>query len=191
MKKTICKLILILLIFSSGINAQNTNSDSNGYNNPVAELLRSEGTLLKKEYVVIGKESGVEFQNLYITNISTKELRGTLVIKVTLGDWFWGTERELENTISTHEIEDCIKSLQYIKNDVLNTTPESYTELIYRTNSGVTIGAYYQIGSFQKWNIVLGTRYSLNNSSKTINIKNIDKLIELFIKSKKELDKIT
>lgn len=181
MKKT----LFLFLLFTQIIYAQN---DSLKTNSNTIKFINDNNNFYLKEYYTIGKQSGVEFINLYVTNIPTKEKRACLLISSLSGDWTSANRIEYEGAIDSDEMQSCLNSLIYFRDNLKDRKPDTYTELIYISRDFVNVGAYYEIGSFAKWNIFFRTNRFYRDSFKSINVKHIDKIIDLFSQSKAGID---
>ncbi|MBK5723100.1 hypothetical protein JGH11_19720 [Dysgonomonas sp. Marseille-P4677] len=179
---------LLLLLFTSLSLFAFSQSDSLDIKSNTLNFGSKNDSYFLKESVIIGKHSDVEFVNFYITNILTGEKRAALIINSTTGGWTSPLHTERTGAIDSDEIDFCIKCLNYGKDNLINTKPDNYTELVFTSRDLATIGMYYEIGNFSKWNLIFRTGYYSRRPVKSINIKNIDKIIELFILSKSGID---
>ncbi|MCM1349505.1 MAG: hypothetical protein NC338_08850 [Firmicutes bacterium] len=84
-------------------------------------------------------------------------------------------------TLKSDELDACIQSLQYIKDTLLPSTPEVYTEVEYKTNDDVKFGVYY---ANNKWTAYIYTKGYTSRSAAFINTENIDKFIAVMQQAK-------
>jgi hypothetical protein len=79
-------------------------------------------------------------------------------------------------TLDYDELDACIKSLQYIKETLLPSSPEVYTEAEYKTNDGVKFGAYFNKGN---WTAYVYTKGYTSRSAEFLGADNIDTFISV------------
>ena len=78
-----------------------------------------------------------------------------------------------------------------IKNNIINTTPETYTEYIYRTVDGVKIGAYWSKGKNEsKWVVFIQSKTVSDDSMRTISVSDIDIVVDLLKNSKSKMEQL-
>ena len=128
MKKTLLMIAVLFLAISA--NAQSEKQEETSKSETV-KLLQKNGVLLRKDFYDIGKVEGVIFQNIIITDISTGEKTGALRLETSYYSSL-GTDTYI-GTLDFDELEGCIKSLTYIKDNVITSLPETYTECEYKT----------------------------------------------------------
>lgn len=175
MKEVIFLIIFICIIGSvEKTKAQETDQQANSKSETV-QLLNKQGVLLLKDFYDIGKvnipfSSTIFFRNIVITNITTGEKSGALRISINghIG------------TLDFDEIEGCIKSITYIKRNIINTIPNNYKEFIYTTKDGLTLGAYINDNKKTKeWMIFIKSQWHINASMNSMNIDKIDEIISM------------
>lgn len=143
------------------------------------EFLKTDGSLLIKEFYALERIKGVECQVLVITNVVTKKKIGCLRLETKyIGSY---SSDSYIGTLDSDELDACIQSLQYIKDTLLPSTPEVYTEVEYKTNDGVKFGAYY---ANNKWTAYVYTKGYTSRSAAFINTENIDKFIAVMQQAK-------
>lgn len=177
MKKML--LIPLMILTLNQASAQNQDAKSNSKSEAV-ELMQKEGVLLKKDYYKLGDIGIITFQNLVLTNITTGYKSKALVIEREYGD------NTYTGTLDEDELSGCIKSLTYMKQNILNSMPSNYSECIYRTKDGVEFAAYR---SKNKWNLVIKTVSYTFESAASIYPDKIDELINILTKSLDDLKK--
>ena len=171
------------MAFAVQANAQEQTNE-NVSKSEAVQLLNREGILTRRDFYDIGNIGKVAFQTLVITDITTGEKTGALRLEAyqvltTNSQTFIGT-------LDYDEISGCIKSLEYIKNNLLNTTPDNYTEFDFKTKDHASVGAFYSVNE-NKWTLYIKTRDYISASLKAIKAKEIDTLISLFTAAKDNL----
>lgn len=187
MKKLI--FFLLLLINTGVLSAQITDDPillSNSKSETVRFLNRLD-TFIKKEYVLIGKQNGIEFTNVYLTDVITGEKISSLNIGTPSATSLLDRTINHKGIIDKDDVIRCIENLKFIRSNVINTNPDTYTEYSYITKNYVGISLYITTEKFAKWNIVIQPESYNINSSKQINIKDLDKIIDIFEKSYSKL----
>lgn len=175
MKKVLLVLAVMLLAISA--NAQ-TDKQEEASKSEIVKLLQKDGVLLRKDFYDIGKVKDVTFQNIIITDISTGEKTGALRLETSYYSSL-GTDTYI-GTLDFDELEGCIKSLTYIKDNIITSLPETYTECEYKTKDGVSIGAFVRTTKKErKWNIYIRTRSYTNRSQELLEPDNLVEVIAL------------
>ena len=183
MKKVLLMVAVIFLAISA--NAQTSKQEETSKSETV-KLLQKDGVLLRKDFYDIGKVEGVTFQNIIITDISTGEKTGALRLETSYYSSL-GTDTYI-GTLDFDELEGCIKSLTYIKDNVITSLPEIYTECEYKTKDGVSLGAFVRTTKKErKWNIYIQTRSYANRSQEFLDSDNLVEVIALLDKSLENL----
>jgi len=176
-------ILLLLMTFALAINAQEQKKE-NVSKSETVQLMGREGILTRRDFYDIGYIGKVSFKTMVITDITTGEKTGALRLEAyqiltTNSPTFIGI-------LDYDEISGCIKSLEYIKNNLLNTKPNNYTEFNFRTKDDVLIGALYSTDQ-EKWTLYIQTRDYISDSFRAIKTKEIDTLISLFTEAKNNL----
>lgn len=107
------------------------------------EFSKKSGTLVQKTFESIGGVSDVtmdivEIKDL-LSNQAVKGLRMELVVKSTYST---DTKRAF---LDSDEIDGLLKSIQFVRDNVMTTTPTIYTEVTYQSRSGFEFGAFFAI----------------------------------------------
>ena len=164
----------------------------------IVKLMNNGSTLTKKEFFDLPEVKGVSFEVIIITDMVKGNKYGglRLITKYTapyLSNTYIGT-------LDYSEIDDCINSMNVIKNDILPTTPSVYTEVRYKTKDYVEMGALFspnnswaliQAPSTGKWFVYISTKSYLNNSTAIIPAKQIDAIISNLQESKRIIEEQT
>lgn len=184
MKNVLFMMATIFLTISA--NAQ-ANKQEEVSKSETVQLLQKDGVLLRKDFYDIGKIEDVTFQNIVITDISTGEKTGALRIETHFYSSSLGVETYI-GTLDFDELEGCIKSLTYIKDNVITSLPETYTECEYKTKDGVSLGAFVRTTKKARdWRIYIQTRSYSDRSQEFLDS---DKLIEVISLLNKSLENL-
>ena len=105
------------------------------------EFMKKDGTLIQREFYPLGKVKGVDCEVLIITDIISKKKMGCLRLTTEFPSSY-STDSYI-GTLDYDEIAACIKSIDYINENLIETTPPAYTEIEYKTRDKVEVGAYY------------------------------------------------
>lgn len=179
MKKIL--LILLGLVLSFSCYAQDTDDDKS--KSVALEFLSNSGSLMRKEFIELGKIKGVKCQVLIITNVVTNKKVGCLRLET---QYYSSASRSSDSYIGTldyDEIDACIKSVKYIRDELLSTTPANYTEVEYKTNDNLKIGAFFSEDK-SKWSAYVQTKGHTTRSLEFFNPENLTPFIEMFEKAK-------
>lgn len=180
------KLLFMLCALFAFINANAQQKASENESKSVAvELLSKDGVLFKKEFHKIGAVGGVSFENIIITDVSTGHKTGALRLETNYYISSGNVDTYI-GTLDSDEIEACLKSLKYIKSDVLPTNPTNYSEVEYKSRDGITLGAFYDDDK-QTWKIWVRTKSYTNRSQKFLKADQLEMLILYFNKANEDL----
>lgn len=176
MKKFLLAALFMFALNVASAQQENAKEESKS---ETLEFLKQDGACYKKEFYDLGKVKGVDCQVLIVTNVVDNTKIGCLRLKTTYSSSVG--KDDYIGTLDYSEIDACIKSLEYIKN-VIQSQPEIYTEIEYKTNDGIEIGAYYSTkGTFvtkQGWTAYVYTKSYTSRSAEYFEPTNIDTLIE-------------
>ena len=137
------------------------------------EFMQRAGSLHVKQFYPARIIKTISFQVLIITDVLTNEKMGCLRIETQYASGY--ISNNYIGTMDSDEIDACIKSLIYLKDNLLNTQPNVYTECLYRTRDNVTIGAYFKENT-KNWAPFVQPKIS-SNSMKAISKADIDEII--------------
>jgi hypothetical protein len=173
MKKIIIVLALIMPML---LCAQEKEEKSNS---KTLEFLSKDGSILKKEFYDL-PEVGTSYnktqnQVLIITNMKTNEKMGCLRIITTYPSSSGNTD--YIGTLDPDELDAAVLSMEKILNEILPTTPTTYTEVEYKTRDGVEIGTFWKEKK-SEWTIYIKTKSYTSRSMSTYKSDELAKLIK-------------
>lgn len=130
-----------------------------------------QGSLITKVYYPLGDVKGVDFEVLLLID----ELKNEKMACLRLKTYSSATEDDYIGTLDADEIDACIQSLTYIKDKMLPTTPEMYTECEYKSKDGIRMGAFW--GS-KGWSTFVYTAGYTSRSAKFLKEADLPVIIE-------------
>lgn len=179
---------LLVLTSSSFVIAQSTENKGESSSKAV-EFLKSNGTLIIKEFYDLPKVESVECQVLIIKDVVSNRDMGCLRLETKYYSSYSKSTDSYIGTLDFEEIDACIKSLNYIKNDLLPSVPTTYTEVEYKTRDNLKLGAYYGENG---WKAFIYTQGHTSRSAEFLNSTSIDSLISVLNEAKQMiLEKVT
>ncbi len=154
MKKILLSVIFIAIALVSFSQETTTQPESQSKS---VEFLSKNGSFILKEFYDVGKVGGVTCQVLIMTDIKDNTKLGCLRLETSYSSSY-STDTYI-GTLDLDELDACIQSLQYITNNLLSTTPTTYTEAEYKSRDRVKLGAYYNERK-ATWTTYVYTTYS-------------------------------
>ena len=147
------KKLFILLVFLCSVAVSNAQEKETEKSQSKAVLFeKSIGSLIRKDFYNLPKVSGVENNVLILTDILTGTKIGCLRME------YYDDYNDLRaGYIDFEELDAAIKSLSYIKETILHTTPDVYTEFSFKSKDGVQLGTYFNEKT-QKWVVFICLR---------------------------------
>ncbi len=109
-----------------------------------------------------------------MTNVLTGKKMGCLRLETA------GYDDTYIGTLDYEELDACIKSLNYIKDQLLPSTPEVYTEVEYKTLDNLKIGAYYE----KIWTAFVYTRGYTSRSAEFLDANTVASFIDVMKQAK-------
>lgn len=178
--KNLLLFIVLMLVCTSSFSQEKKEEEKS--KSEVVEFLQKDGVLLEKNFFDIGKVSGVKFQTIVITDLISKKKVGALRIETSHYSSI-GTDTYI-GTLDFDEIDACLKSLEYIKTNILPTTPTVYTECEYKTKDGVKMGVFWSEGKKEAaWSLYIQTKSYTNRSNAFISNDKLDEIMDMMKKS--------
>lgn len=184
MKKIFWLLLAVSLSASSF--AQTQEEDVPASKSKAVEFMAGDGAFFIKEFYDLPKVKGVDCKVLIITNVVSGEKMGCLRLETQYRSQY-GSDNYI-GTLDSDELDACIQSLEYIKNRLLISSPEVYTEAEYTTRDGVELGAYF-IKS--KWTAYVYTKSYTSRSAEFLDAVTIDSFISVMQQAKSLIENKT
>lgn len=164
--------LMFAIVFSA--SAQESKDSEPASKSTTVEFLAKDGTLLQKDFYPLGAVKGVDCEVLIITDVLDGTKVGCVRLETTYRSQY--SSDTYIGTLDADELDACIQSLNYIKNDVLNTKPDNYVEFTYSTKDGVRIGAFYN-QTKATWTTYVRTKSYTSRSAEYFSSDNLDTLI--------------
>ena len=154
-KIMIMKKLFILLVLLCSVAVSNAQEKETEKSQSKAVLFeQSIGSLIRKDFYDLPKVRGVENKVLILTDILTGKKIGCLRIETKP---FSSSNTTYVGTLDFEELDAAIKSLSYIKETILPTTPDIYSEIEFKSKDGVQLGTYFNEKT-QKWVVFIWLR---------------------------------
>ena len=158
------KKLFILLVFLCSVAVSNAQEKEAEKSQSKAVLFeKSIGSLIRKDFYNLPKVSGVENNVLILTDILTGTKIGCLRMETKYHSSY--SSDTYVGTLDFEELDAAIKSLSYIKETILHTTPDVYTEFSFKSKDGVQLGTYFNEKT-QKWVVFICIREFSENPLK-------------------------
>jgi hypothetical protein len=104
------------------------------------------GTLLERQFVDLGSIRGVKVRTQTITNLISKISYSGLRFEMDIRRSY-GSSSAI-SVLDGDEAEALLRSLKFIKSNVLTSTRTSYTEVFFNSRGGFEMGCYYSSGQW-------------------------------------------
>lgn len=178
-------LFAVLFLFTLNVTSAQQENSKDESKSETLRFLKKDGTCFMKEFYDLGKVKGVECQVLIVTDVVEGSKIGCLrliteYVSSVTSDTYIGT-------LDYSEIDACVKSLEYIKSTI-QSQPSIYTEIEYKTNDGIEIGAYYNekggLSAVKGWRAYVYTKSYTSRSAEYFDASNVDALIVILKNAK-------
>lgn len=142
MKKIIFLFVIALSAFCVVAQDKAVETDKS----KVEQVMLKKGSLILKEFIPYSKVVDITGEILKVTDVTN----GEAIYGLRLTHVYYNSKYdngESTGLLDAKEIESVISTLEYIKTKMQTfnaSTP--YTEIVYKSNSGITIGAYHADG---------------------------------------------
>ena len=148
----IMKKLFILLVLLCSVAVSNAQEKETENRSKAALFEESKGSLIRKDFYNLPKVGGLENNVLILTDIFTGTKIGCLRME------YYDDYNDLRaGYIDFEELDAAIKSLSYIKETILPTTPDVYSEIVFKSKDGVQLGTYFNEKT-QKWVVFIWLR---------------------------------
>lgn len=145
MKKNLIMLVIVSLI-ALNVNAQDNKTASSN-----AEKFSSkEGTLIKKEFEDVGSLKGCKIQIVTYTDMILGVSQSAVRFEYEVASSY-SSDTKIA-VIDADELEGLLKSIKIMMDSVVNTFPQIYTEVSFKSRGGFEAGCFY---SKEKWSTYL------------------------------------
>lgn len=180
--KHIIPTIVLALIMASPVLAQQKKEEE-ASSSKTLEFMAKDGSLLVKEFYDLATIKGVKCQVLIIKDIVANKKIGCLRLETAYYSSYSSSPDTYIGTLDSDEIDACIKSLKYLKDNLLSQPADTYTEAGYKSRDKVEIGAFYSVEK-QNWSAYVQTKSYTTRSMKFFDANNLDSLASEMEKAK-------
>ncbi|MHC2993700.1 hypothetical protein OB13_19750 [Pontibacter sp. HJ8] len=146
-------------------------------------FLDQSGSLIKKEYVTIGKVKGINVQVLKITDlIKNSTVSGLRLEGITTSSYSSDSKIAF---LDSDEIENFIKAIDYINSNILNLPAAGSTEVIYSSRGGFSGGAF--VDSKNKWSTFMQLEKYDSRSMFFLSAEDFSQMKDLIVQAKAKI----
>lgn len=177
MRKIILTILLVCATISTFAQENENKSESKAL-----DFMSASSALMKKESYDLGSVKGVKCQVLIITNVLQNTKIGCLRLETSYYAGNYSSDSYI-GTLDYDEIEDCISSINYIKDNVLPNKPASYTEIEYSTRDNIEVGAYYNTKK-SSWTAYVYTKSYTSRSAEYFDSTSLSDLVAIMVQAK-------
>ena len=187
-KIMIMKKLFILLVLLCSVAVSNAQEKETEKSQSKAILFEQGiGSLIKKDFYDLPKVCGVENQVLILTDILT----GTKIRCLRMETKPFSSSNETYvGTLDFEELDAVIKSISYIKETILPTTPDVYSEIVFNSKDGVKLGTYFNQKT-RKWVVFIYTKSYTSRSAKYFDETELSEMIEIMKTAKSKIQELT
>lgn len=176
MKKIVLTLCVVCIAIASFAQEHENKSESKAL-----DFMSAGSALMKKEFYDLGAVKGVKCQVLIITNVLQNTKIGCLRLETSyVGNY---TSDSYIGTLDYDEIEDCISSINYIKDNVLPNKPVTYAEIEYSTRDRIKVGAFYN-NKKSSWTAYVYTKSYTSRSAEYFDSTSLSDLVAIMVQAK-------
>lgn len=186
------RYILLMLLFCSGLvcrgQAGSEKNEEAKDLTKLEEFSSKAGNLIEKEFFFLGEVKELEINLLTIRDlIKNTKIEGVkFEVEYSIGS-YGSIKRSTNAFIDYDEIDGMVKSLTYLKNNVFATQRLNYTEVAYKSRSGVEVGAYFDENK-KDWHPFLKVSKYISDSNIYPKIADLDMLITSLSLAKKMIE---
>lgn len=183
-------LIFATMLCCSVAFAQSAKDDAEKTTSKTLEFLAKDGSFNVKEFYDLGTVKGIQCQVLIITNVVKNEKIGCLRVEKDYYSSYSSSSDSYIGTLDYDELDACIKSIDYIKETLLPSQPEVYTESQYKTRDNVQVGAYFDTKK-KTWTAFMYTKGHTSRSAAFFDSSNLTELSEIMARAKEMIKEKT
>ena len=185
----IMKKLFFLLVLLCSVAVSNAQEKETEKSQSKAILFEQGiGSLIKKDFYDLPKVCGVENQVLILTDILTGTKIGCLRMETKYRSSY-STDTYV-GTLDFEELDAVIKSISYIKETILPTTPDVYSEIVFKSKDGVKLGTYFNQKT-RKWVVFIYTKSYTSRSAKYFDETELSEMIEIMKTAKSKIQELT
>ena len=166
-------LLLSFVVFLASVYGQDQTTEYELSN--IEKLLSKSGTLVRKEFIEIGRVQTARVQALILTELITNAKMYGVRLEYEHSNRLGNNETRMAY-LDQDEVDDLIKSIGILKSRVFNTAPDNHTEVAYSSRGGFELGCYLNKG---QWISYLKYRKYDNETTVLLKQTDYDLLLDL------------
>ena len=182
------KKLFILLVLLCSVAVSNAQEKETENRSKAALFEESKGSLIRKDFYNLPKVGGLENNVLILTDIFTGTKIGCLRMETKYHSSY--SSDTYVGTLDFEELDAAIKSLSYIKETILPTTPDVYSEIVFKSKDGVQLGTYFNEKT-KKWVVFIYTKSYTSRSAKYFDETELSEMIEIMKTAKSKIQELT
>ena len=177
------KKIILSLFLSSSLNVYSQEIKKDIEQTKSEKFSQRSGTLLQKDFIDLGQIGGTEIKILKISDLNNNESNSS----VRFEKQGYGTYADTYiNTIDKDEVDGLIISIKNLLNNVLKSTPTTYTEVTYSSRGGFSLGTYFEVKKSKWTNFIKVEKYT-SKSMAILNEADLQSLLSLLEQAKTKI----
>lgn len=147
------------------------------------QFMKTSGSFMVKEFYDLATIKGVACKVLIITDVVSNKKIGCMRLETTYRSSYNSSPDTYVGTLDADELDACIRSLSYLKDNILSKDAETYTEAQCTSRDKVEIGAYFN-ESKKKWTAYVQTKSYTTRSMEFFEADNLEALAAEMEKAK-------
>lgn len=186
------KLFLFTVLFTIAALSFAQERETEKSASEAVRFEKSVGSLIKKDfYNLVDAENDYKVDVLILTNVLSGAKVGCLRWENRYrADYMSSSYIPYIGTLDFDELDAAIQSLTYIRDTLLPTVPDNYTEVVFESKDGMMLGAYFD-NNENKWTIFVRTKSYTQDSTKNFRNQFLPKMIEMLINAKSKIQEFT
>jgi hypothetical protein len=181
MKSKFSLVVLVALLLAGPTSyAQQKEEESTS---TTLQFMKTSGSFFVKEFYDLSTIKGVECKVLIITDVVLNKKIGCMRLETSYRSSYNSSPDTYVGTLDYDELDACIRSLRYLKDNIISAEKEVYTEAEYKSRDKVTIGAYFDQDK-NTWTAYVQTKSYTSRSMKFFDSDNLQALATEMEKAK-------
>ncbi|AZA86316.1 hypothetical protein EG349_05695 [Chryseobacterium shandongense] len=177
------KKILIILSVVSSLSAFAQDQNKDIETTKSEKFSQRSGTLLQKDFIDLGNIAGTEVKLLKIKDLNNNESNSSVRFEKEGSGTYSDT---YISAIDKDEVDGLIISIKNLIDNVLKTTPTTYTEVTYSSRGGFCLGSYFEERK-SKWTSFLKVEKHSNKSMGILSESDLQNLLILLEQAKTKM----
>lgn len=141
------------------------------------------GTLLQKDFIDLSSIGGTEIKILKIKDLNNNESNSSVRFEK---QGYGSYSDTYINSIDKDEVDGLIISIKNLLDNVLKTTPTTYTEVTYSSRGGFSLGSYFEVKK-SRWTSFLKIKKHSSKSMGTLSETDLQNLLSLLEQAKSKM----